>query len=61
MSDPGAVAMVGDRLYDDVWGAQQAGLKTVWVRNDHTPAYDAVPDATVDRLADLPDLLPTLT
>ncbi len=49
----GAV-FVGDRPYDDVWGAQQAGLRTVLVANDHAPPWDVVPDATVVALADLP-------
>lgn len=45
---------VGDRLYDDVWGAQQAGLEGVWVRNDRTPPYAVEPDGVIDRLSDLP-------
>ena len=61
IDDPGKAVMVGDRLYYDVWGAQQAGLKAVWVRNEHAPAHDARPDATIDRLAELPQLLSNLT
>ena len=51
---------VGDRLFDDVWGAQHAGLMGVWVRNDRTPAYDVEPDAVIDRLAELPDVVARL-
>jgi putative hydrolase of the HAD superfamily len=51
---------VGDRLYDDVWGAKQAGLKGVWVRNSTAPPFDVVPDATIDRLSELPGLMPGL-
>lgn len=48
---------VGDRLYDDIWGAQQIGLKAVWVRNSVVPDYDVAPDAIVDRLAEVPDVV----
>lgn len=58
---PDQVAFVGDRLYDDVWGAQQAGLRGVWVRNDRTPTMDVEPDATIDHLSELPALLAKLT
>ncbi len=51
---------VGDRLYDDVWGAQQAGLAGVWVRNDRTPAHDVTPDAVIDHLAELPTTVRSL-
>jgi putative hydrolase of the HAD superfamily len=52
---------VGDRLYDDVWGAQQAGLPAVWVRNGRTPHHDVQPDAVIDRLAELPAVVAKLT
>jgi putative hydrolase of the HAD superfamily len=52
---------VGDRRYDDVWGAQQAGLKAVWVRNDRTPDDDVTPDGVIDSLAELPALVAKLT
>jgi putative hydrolase of the HAD superfamily len=52
---------VGDRLYDDVWGAQQAGLKGVWVRNSHTPPHPVEPDGIIDRLAELPAVVANLT
>lgn len=48
---------VGDRLYDDIWGARQIGLKAVWVRNSVVPDYDVAPDAIVDRLAEVPDVV----
>jgi HAD superfamily hydrolase (TIGR01549 family) len=51
---------VGDRLYDDVWGAQQAGLLGVWKRNGSTPDHDVTPDGVIDRLAELPALVATL-
>ncbi len=57
LADPARAVFVGDRPYDDIWGAQQAGLRTVWVANDHAPAWDVVPDATVTTLAELPGIV----
>jgi putative hydrolase of the HAD superfamily len=49
---------VGDRLHDDVLGAQGAGLRAVWIRNGHTPPEPGVqPDAVIDRLSELPALV----
>lgn len=28
---PGEIAMVGDKLFADIWGANRAGMVTVWV------------------------------
>ena len=54
---PEEAFMVGDRLGADVWGAQQLGLRTV-LRKTVGPApqaaIDAVPDATIRSLVDLP-------
>lgn len=61
VSRPDQAVFVGDRLYDDVWGAQQAGLWGVWVRNDHAPHYEADPDGIIDNLAELPNLITKLT
>jgi len=57
LDDPAAAVFVGDRRYDDVFGAQRAGLRAVWVDNDHTPAWDVQPDATVTALAELPAVI----
>lgn len=53
---------VGDHPYFDVYGAQQAGLRGVWLRSEEwtDPAefgYEITPDAT---LGHLPDLLAAL-
>ena len=61
VDSPHRVAFVGDRLYDDIWGAQQAGLRAIWVRNDRTPTFDVEPDAVIDHLSELPTLLAKLT
>jgi putative hydrolase of the HAD superfamily len=57
VSDPDRAVFVGDRPYDDVWGAQQAGLKAVLRRNPAVPDYDVEPDVTISAL---PDLLPAV-
>lgn len=61
VTSPSKAVFVGDRLHDDVWGAQSAGMRAVWIRNDRTPRADAVPDATVDSLSDLVGVLTKLT
>lgn len=50
---PGRAVFVGDRLYDDIWGAQMMGMRTVWRRNTGVPGFDVEPDATVDELGEL--------
>ncbi len=45
---------VGDRLYDDVVGAQSAGMRAVWVRREPDTPVDSVrPNAIIDSLSDL--------
>jgi len=39
--DPATCVFVGDRPYDDVHGAQGAGMRTVLVPNSDVPAFDA--------------------
>ena len=50
---PAETVFVGDRPYDDIYGAQVNGMRAVWVRSTSVPAYDVEPDATIDRLAEL--------
>jgi putative hydrolase of the HAD superfamily len=58
VSDPARCVFVGDRPFDDVHGAKQAGLRAVLVPNSDVPPYEsAVPDAVISRLAELPPLL----
>ena len=50
--------MIGDRQIDDVSGAKAVGMRAVWRRNDYGfPTSDAVPDAVVDRVSELPAFL----
>ena len=54
-TDPASCVFVGDRPYDDVHGAQRAGMRAVLIPHSAVPAYDsAVPDAVITRLAELP-------
>lgn len=54
---PAEAVFVGDRLHDDIGGAAALGMKTVWVRNDAVPRADVAPDAVIDELDELPDLV----
>jgi putative hydrolase of the HAD superfamily len=57
-SDPARCVFVGDRLFDDVWGAAQVGMRTVHVPHSDIPGVqlghtEGTPDAVVQRLADV--------
>jgi putative hydrolase of the HAD superfamily len=52
--DPAACVFVGDRPYDDIHGAKNAGMRAVLVPHSDVPAFDAaVPDAVIASLAEL--------
>ena len=56
--DPPACVMIGDRQIDDVSGAKGVGMRGIWRRNeDGFPTWDGTPDAIVDQLSELPELL----
>lgn len=58
---PQHAVMVGDRPIDDVWGAQQLGMRGVWRPHSGSPAIgDVRPDAVISRLSELPALIATL-
>jgi putative hydrolase of the HAD superfamily len=55
---PARSVYVGDRLFEDVYGAQAAGMRAVHVPHSEIPAQqrghtEGVPDAVIDRIADL--------
>jgi putative hydrolase of the HAD superfamily len=50
---PESAVFVGDRLWDDVAGAQRSGMRTIWIRNSEVPFYDVEPDAVVDELGEV--------
>jgi len=59
---PAAVLMVGDRLEIDILGAQQVGMRTVLIMADEVPSNQSyrdviIPDATIQRIGELPALL----
>jgi putative hydrolase of the HAD superfamily len=54
-----ACVMVGDRMVDDISGALGVGMRAVWRWNDYPwpkPEH-IVPTATIESLAELPELL----
>jgi putative hydrolase of the HAD superfamily len=60
--DPRAAVFVGDRLYDDVYGAQQVGMRAIHIPHSDIPEQqrghtEGVPDATVQRLAEITAVL----
>jgi putative hydrolase of the HAD superfamily len=58
---PEGSVFVGDRLYDDIGGAQAVGMRTVQTRQFRSETEpEPVPDAVVDDLADLPRVLESL-
>ncbi len=59
---PAEVVMVGDDLYNDIEGAQKAGMQAILVRTgkyrDSVTSESTVkPDLLIDSIADLPSLL----
>jgi HAD superfamily hydrolase (TIGR01549 family) len=60
--DPSRCVFIGDRLFDDVYGAQAAGMRAVHVPHSAIPANqightEGVPDATVHNLSELLPLI----
>lgn len=55
---PEEAVYVGDLLRDDVMGSQSAGLKAVWIRRrDDKPDGRTQPDATINALSELLNVL----
>ena len=51
---------VGDTLDADIEGAKAAGMKAVYIkRREEEPVENAVPDATIKSLTEVPGLLQT--
>jgi putative hydrolase of the HAD superfamily len=53
VSDPTRAVYVGDRLFDDIFGAQRVGMRAVHRPNAHVPSYDIEPDGRVSDLTEL--------
>ncbi|MGB3829822.1 MAG: HAD family hydrolase [Ornithinimicrobium sp.] len=57
-ADPQECVYVGDRLYEDVWGPQQVGMRAIHVPHSSIPhdqsvQVDATPDATAQVLSEV--------
>lgn len=62
VEDPRRAVYVGDRLFEDVWGPAQIGMRTIWlphstIPDDQRGHSEGRPDAVVQRLADIPAVL----
>lgn len=60
--EPERSVYVGDRIYEDVFGPQQVGMRAIWVPHSSVPAsqrvaVDATPDAVAHELADVLDIV----
>jgi putative hydrolase of the HAD superfamily len=58
VTDPGQCVFVGDRPFDDIYGARQVGMRAVLVPHSDIPAVQhghtlGEPDAVIQRLSDL--------
>ena len=61
-SDPSRCVYVGDRLFDDVWGAHNAGMKAIHIPLSTIPVNqvghtEGDPDAVVHRLSKIPPIV----
>ena len=61
-AEPAAAVFVGDRVVDDVGGAQAVGMRAVLTREfrQEQPGDEPTPDAVIERLDELPDALDRL-
>jgi putative hydrolase of the HAD superfamily len=62
VDEPSRALYVGDRLFDDVWGAQNVGMRAAHIPHSAIPTEqightEGVPDATIQQLADLVPLI----
>jgi len=57
VDDPARAVFVGDRPFDDISGAQGVGMKAVLRATSAVPGYDVEPDAVIDGLPEIVDLV----
>ena len=58
VDDPARCVYVGDRLFDDIWGAQNAGLRAIHIPHSKIPVEqvghtEGEPDAVAHRLSEI--------
>ncbi len=53
VEDPSRAVFVGDRPWDDIFGARRAGLHTALRTNPLVPGYAVEPDVEIERLSEL--------
>ena len=51
-------AFIGDRLFDDIHGAQEIGMRGIWIPHSNIPAAQSTdlgitPDATIQNLSEI--------
>jgi len=61
-TDPGRCVYVGDRLFDDIWGAHNAGLRAIHVPHSLIPPEqighsEGTPDAVARTLQEVPSIV----
>ncbi|MDQ3484978.1 MAG: HAD family hydrolase [Actinomycetota bacterium] len=61
-TDPASCVFVGDRLFDDIYGARSAGMRAIHIPHSDIPAEQlghtvGEPDAVVHRLAEIPAVI----
>ncbi len=64
-TDPSRCVYVGDRLYDDIWGARNAGLRAIHIPHSDIPSAqmghsEGQPDAVAHQLDDIRAILERL-
>lgn len=62
VDDPGSCVFVGDRLFDDIWGAANVGMRTIHVPHSEIPERQVghsigTPDAVALRLREVADIV----
>jgi putative hydrolase of the HAD superfamily len=62
VADPTRCVFVGDRLFDDIWGAAQVGMRTIHVPHSEIPEEqlghsEGEPDGVVHRLLEVHDVV----
>lgn len=62
ISDPATCVFVGDRLFDDIFGAHNAGMRAIHLPHSAIPTAqvghtEGEPDAVIQRLAEIPEVI----